>query len=110
MGFALSEKLILQEGRIVYKNLLDYKIPTIADMPTITPVIVEEEDPNGPFGAKSVGEAAIDPVASAICNAIYNAIGVRITRLPVTPDSLLEAIKAKEFGAGTVKHGKGVAG
>jgi len=109
MGYALSEKLILQEGRIVYKNLLDYKIPTIADMPTIIPVIVEEEDPNGPFGAKSVGEAAIDPVASAICNAIYNAIGVRITRLPVTSESLLEAIKAKEFGAGTVKRGKGVA-
>jgi CO/xanthine dehydrogenase Mo-binding subunit len=94
MGYALTEDLIMHEGRIVYKTLLDYRIPTIADMPNITPVIVEENDPNGPYGAKSVGEAALDPVAATICNAIYNAVGVRITKLPVKCETLLEAIKA----------------
>ncbi len=63
-------------------------------MPNMVPLIIEEADPNGPYGAKSVGEAAIDPVAAAICNAIYNAVGVRITRLPVMAETLLEAIKA----------------
>ena len=60
----------------------------------MVPLIIEEEDANGPYGAKSVGEAAIDPVAAAICNAIYHAVGVRITRLPVMAETLLEAIKA----------------
>jgi CO/xanthine dehydrogenase Mo-binding subunit len=97
MGYALSEHLIFNQGKIVYKNFLDYKIPTMKDIPPIEPIIVEEEDPYGPYGAKSVGEAALDPVAAAICNAIYNAVGVRITKLPVTPEALLEAIKAKEI-------------
>jgi CO/xanthine dehydrogenase Mo-binding subunit len=96
MGYALTEHLIIHHGEIAYKTLLDYKIPTIKDMPPIQPIIVEEEDLNGPYGAKSVGEAAIDPVAAAICNAIYHAVGVRITRLPVTPEALLEAMKANE--------------
>lgn len=95
MGYALSENLILKDGRVVYKTLLDYRIPTMMDMPDIVPVIVEEADPNGPYGAKSVGEAAIDPVVAAICNAVYNAVGVRITRLPVMAETLLEAIQAK---------------
>lgn len=106
MGYALTENLIIDKGRIIYRNLLDYKIPTIADMPNIIPVIVEEEDPNGPYGAKSVGEAAMDPVVAAICNAIYNAIGVRIIRLPVRCESLLEAVKAKGVAVTTGKHKK----
>jgi CO/xanthine dehydrogenase Mo-binding subunit len=97
MGYALSENLILHNGKVVYQTLLDYKIPTMADMPSIDPLIIEEADPNGPYGAKSVGEAAIDPVAAAICNAIYNAVGVRITRLPVRAETLLDAIKAEKM-------------
>ena len=93
MGYALTENLAFENGVITNKNLTDYKIPTILEMPDIKTVIVEEEDPYGPYGAKSVGEAATDPVAAAICNAIYNAVGVRITRLPVTAESLLKAIK-----------------
>jgi CO/xanthine dehydrogenase Mo-binding subunit len=96
MGYALSENLILDNGRVVYRTLLDYKIPTFADMPEMEPVIVEAPDPNGPYGAKSVGEAAIDPVAAAICNAVYHAVGVRITRLPVRAETLLAAIQAQQ--------------
>lgn len=101
MGYTLSENLIFHKGQILCKNLLDYKISAITDMPDIIPVIVEEEDPNGPYGAKSVGESSINPVVGAICNAIYDAVGVRITRLPVTPESLLKAIKAKEIARAT---------
>jgi CO/xanthine dehydrogenase Mo-binding subunit len=76
----------------------------IANMPGIKTVIVEEEDPNGPYRAKSVGEAALNPAAAAICNAIYNAVGARIIRLPVTAESLLKAIKTKETDRLTVKR------
>lgn len=95
MGYALSEHLVLHEGQILNKDLSDYKIPTMEDMPNIVSVIVEEEDPNGPYGAKSVGEAAMNPVAAAICNAIYNAVGVRMTRLPVRPETLLKAVRKR---------------
>jgi len=96
LGYALSEHLIVSGGEIVYKTLLDYRIPTMADMPDMVPLIIEAEDPNGPYGAKSVGEAAMDPVAAAICNAIYDAVGVRITRLPVRAETLLNAIRSRE--------------
>jgi len=105
MGYALTENLVLHNGEIVNRNLTDYKIPTSLDMPDVETVIVEEEDPYGPYGAKSVGEAATDPVAAAICNAIYNAVGIRITRLPVTADSLLKLIKIKEMNSSSEKRG-----
>jgi CO/xanthine dehydrogenase Mo-binding subunit len=94
IGYALTEGLIFDCGEILNRNLSDYKIPTTTETPNIIPLIVEEEDPNGPYGAKSVGEPAMDPVAAAICNAIYNAVGVRVKRLPVTGEALLKAIKA----------------
>lgn len=68
-------------------------------MPDIKTVIVEEEDPYGPYGAKSVWEAVTDPVVAAICNAVYDAVEVRITRLPVTSEFLLKAIRARENGS-----------
>lgn len=95
MGWALLEQIILRDGEILNRNFLDYKIPTFADMVDVHPIIVEEEDPNGPFGAKSLGEPAFNPVATAICNAIYDAVGVRITKLPVLPEELLAAMRAK---------------
>jgi CO/xanthine dehydrogenase Mo-binding subunit len=98
IGWALTENLIVQNGKIVYTTLLDYKIPTFADMVNVVPILVEEEDPKGPYGAKSLGEAAFNPVAAAICNAIYDAVGVRVTRLPVLPETLLEAIRARDRG------------
>ncbi len=61
--------------------------------------IIESGDPEGPYGAKGVGEPAIDPVPAAIANAIYHAVGVRVTRLPITPERLLAAIRSKEHGA-----------
>ncbi|HPP05765.1 MAG TPA: hypothetical protein PLW88_00225, partial [Syntrophorhabdaceae bacterium] len=74
----------------------DYKIPTVKDVPPIQPVIVETEEKEGPFGAKGIGEPGLVPTAPAIANAIYDAIGVRIKDLPITPEKVLAAIKEKE--------------
>ena len=90
LGMALMEEYI--PGRT--ENLHDYLIPTIGDVPPVETIIVEEPDEHGPYGAKGLGEHALIPTAPAILNAISNACGVRMTRVPVTPSRLLEAIKA----------------
>ena len=96
VGYALMEEVVVKEGRVMNAHLADYKVPTMEDVPPIKTLIIEAEDPNGPYGAKSVGEPAMDPVAAAICNAIYNAVGVRIKKLPVTPESLYRELRAKD--------------
>ena len=73
---------------------MTYKIPTAVDMPTIKSILVESNDPDGPYGAKSVGEPALVPVAAAIANAVRNALGVPITDLPMTPDRVLAAVRS----------------
>ena len=89
MGEALMEEIKYDDcGRIVNANLAEYKIPTALDMPPLEAIIVESDEPAGPFGAKEVGEGAIMPAIPAILNAIYNATGVRIDELPVTPERL----------------------
>jgi aldehyde oxidoreductase len=90
LGFALMEAYI--PGRT--ENLHDYLIPTVGDMPEIECILVEDAEPSGPFGAKGVGEPALIPTAPAILGAIQDAVGVRITTLPATPDRVLAAIRA----------------
>jgi xanthine dehydrogenase molybdenum-binding subunit len=80
-------------------GFLDYKIPSILDLPLIEPVIVEEADDEGPFGARGVGEPPILAMAPAIANAIYDAVGVRITSLPITAEKVLQAMREQEAGA-----------
>ena len=75
------------------ENLHDYLIPTIGDVPPIESILIEEAAPVGPFGAKGIGEQALIPTAPAILNAIADATGVRVTRVPATPDRLRAAIK-----------------
>ncbi|UCG60803.1 MAG: molybdopterin-dependent oxidoreductase [Candidatus Zixiibacteriota bacterium] len=95
MGEALMEQIIYdKEGRIVNANLAEYKIPTSLDMPHLDAIVVESGEPHGPYGAKEVGEGAIMPVIPSILNAIYDATGVRINELPVTPERLVAAMKA----------------
>ncbi|QMU59855.1 MAG: molybdopterin-dependent oxidoreductase [Boseongicola sp.] len=91
LGMALMEEYI--PGRT--ENLHDYLIPTIGDVPPIETIIVEEPDEHGPYGAKGLGEHVLIPTAPAILNAIHNATGVRITRVPATPSRLRAAIKAQ---------------
>ncbi len=90
LGFALMEEYI--PGRT--ENLHDYLIPTIGDVPEIDVILVEDPEPTGPWGAKGVGEHALIPTAPAIFGAIYEAVGVRVTRAPATPDRVRAAILA----------------
>ncbi|MEQ8696866.1 MAG: molybdopterin cofactor-binding domain-containing protein, partial [Bauldia litoralis] len=93
LGYALFEEMVWEDGRLVNPSLMDYKVPGVMDVPeTVTPIIVEEPEPTGPFGAKGVGEPALVGVAPAVGNAIRNAIGERLTRLPMTPERVLAAI------------------
>ncbi len=95
LGYALMEELILKDGIIRNKTFLDYHIPTAADVPHIRTIIVEAPDDFGPFGAKGVGEAGIEPVAAAVGNAVYNALGFPIRRFPFTPERVYEAIEER---------------
>jgi 4-hydroxybenzoyl-CoA reductase subunit alpha len=97
LGEALFEEVKFDEnGRILNANLAEYKIPTSIDMPNIKTIIIESDEPNGPFGAKEVGEGAIMPTIPSILNAVYDAIGVRIHELPLTPERVYTALKSKE--------------
>ena len=96
IGYALMEGLTLDNGKVVNDGFLDYKIPTIGDIPEIETVLVETDDPHGPFGAKGIGEPGLVPTAPAIANAVYHAIGVRIRELPMTPEKILRALKEKQ--------------
>lgn len=96
IGFALQEEMLFDaKGRQINPNLTNYIMPTTLDMPEIEVDIVDSYDPTGPFGAKGVGEPSLVPTAAAILNAIYDAVGVRITSLPATSERVLAAIKAK---------------
>lgn len=96
IGNAMFEELIYnKQGKILNSSLLDYKIPSALDMPEINTILVEEPHREGPYGAKGLGETVVLPTAAAIANAIYDAVGVRIKDLPITPDKILKALKDK---------------
>ncbi len=95
IGQAMSEEMRYYNGLLVNNNFLDYKIPTSLDTPDIHTNIIETIDPEGPFGAKECGEGALHPVIPAIANAIYDAVGIRITNLPIKSEDVLELIKNK---------------
>jgi CO/xanthine dehydrogenase Mo-binding subunit len=92
MGTSFWEEMVLEEGKVLNANLRDYKIPTSLNVPEIIPILVEEKHPEGPYGAKGLGEPALAPTAPAIANAIYDAIGVRITDLPITSEKTLKVL------------------
>jgi CO/xanthine dehydrogenase Mo-binding subunit len=97
LGFTLFEKIHIDGGQITNASLADYKIPGFHDLPTATEnLYIEHEQSNGPFGAKGVGESSMFCVSPAIANALDDAIGVRLTELPLDPESVLRAIRAKE--------------
>ncbi|MEK7244240.1 MAG: molybdopterin cofactor-binding domain-containing protein, partial [Thermodesulfobacteriota bacterium] len=95
IGYALGETMIYEKGRLKNGNFLDYKMPTAKDVPPVQAVIVETDEQAGPFGAKGIGEPGLVPTAPAIANAIYDAVGVRIKDLPITPEKVLRALQEK---------------
>jgi len=94
-GLALQEELIVRNGKILTPSFSTYLIPTTLDAAEIHPLIVEDQEPSGPFGAKGVGEPCLIPVGAAVANAIFDAVGIRITELPITPEKVLAMLKNK---------------
>jgi CO/xanthine dehydrogenase Mo-binding subunit len=94
LGYAIMEEIAWDgEGRLLTENFKTYLIPTSIDTPPVTSIIVEEPDPSGPFGAKGTGEPPACPTAAALINAIYDAVGVNITSLPVTAEKVYQGLK-----------------
>jgi CO/xanthine dehydrogenase Mo-binding subunit len=89
LGYAISEEFILHRGYLATDTLAKVGIPVIQDAPQVDVYLIEDPDPNGPFGAKGIAEAAAIPTAPAIVNAIYRATGVRIRQLPATPNRVI---------------------
>jgi 4-hydroxybenzoyl-CoA reductase alpha subunit len=102
LGYALIEGLKMEDGRPINPNFSDYRIPSMRDMPVLEHAFAESYEPTGPFGAKGLGELGMDPTAAVISNAIFDAVGVRIKTLPITPEKLLRALTEQE-AAGKAK-------
>ncbi len=95
VGYGLTERVQVVDGKVVNANFRDYKILTANDNIPVEAVIIEDPDPAGPYGAKGIGEPGLVPTAPAIANAVYDAVGVWIRDLPITPERVLAALKAK---------------
>lgn len=95
IAFGLYEEMVLDNGRLLNPNLTDYRVPTSLDAPEVTIDFVEEPDPTGPFGAKGMGEYPILAPAAAVANAIFEATGVRVKDLPISPERLYFALQSR---------------
>ena len=101
LGQVLSEKMVYgRTGHLQNPNLLEYKIPSIHEMPHVEPIIIESCDPEGPFGAKEAGEGPLLPILPAVVNAVYDAVGIRLRDLPLTPDVVFKGIEKAMKAAG----------
>lgn len=102
LGEALMEEMTYRDfsGNVVHKipSLLEYKSPTTLEMCDVVTYIIEDPDPHGPFGAKEVGQGPLLPVMPAVANAVYDAVGVRVDEIPVSPEKVLKALKKKAKG------------
>lgn len=101
LGEILMEEMTYRTNRnVVHKfpSLLEYKSPTTMEMCDVKTYLIEDPDPNGPYGAKEVGQGPLLPVPPAVANAVYNAVGVRIDEVPITPEKVMRALKDKSRG------------
>jgi CO/xanthine dehydrogenase Mo-binding subunit len=95
IGWTLYEELQIEGGRMMNGNFADYTMPTADSLPSLRTDLIESIEPNGPYGAKGASETAILPGAAAIANAVFDAVGVRINNLPITPEKILAALREK---------------
>jgi len=103
LGEAVMEEMAYRtdaNANVVHKfpSMLEYKSPTTKEMPEVETYLVEDPDANGPFGAKEVGQGPLLPIPPAVANAVFDAVGVRVDEVPVTPEKVLRALKAKAQG------------
>ena len=97
IGHTLFEEMVYQDGHLVNPNLIDYRLPMFADLPKeFGSILIENHNGPGPYGAKGMSEGGLLPVASCISNAVYNAVGVRIYDLPITPERIWRAMSYKK--------------
>jgi len=97
LGQALYEEMLLDDdGRMMNACLHHYKVPTVMELPEMNTTIVDSYDPTAPFGVKESGEGPVQPTIPAIVNAVYDAIGIRFTELPLSPEKVLKALKEKQ--------------
>jgi len=97
IGYAMTEGMTFEDGRPSEPNFSGYRIPSMRDMPRkLSSAFADSYEPTGPFGAKGLGELGTDPTAAAISNAIFDAVGVRIKTLPITPEKVLRALQEKD--------------
>jgi xanthine dehydrogenase molybdenum-binding subunit len=95
LGYALSEELLIQEGRVINPQFMEYALLAASDMPDIVVELIETVDEAGPFGAKGLGESGTIPIAAAVANAVKDAVGVRLTELPMTPERVFRALSSR---------------
>lgn len=93
IGYALMEQLMIEDGKVATANFGDYKIPTIKDIPPLKTSVTENPRGSGPYNSMAIGETSNIPVAAAIANAVEDAVGVRITELPITSEKVLAALR-----------------
>ncbi len=98
LGEALMEEQVFRKGLHKIPSMLEYKSPTVLEMPPVETILVITDDPEGPFGAKEAGQGPLLPVIPAVANAVYDAVGVRIDEVPITPDKVLAALEQKAKG------------
>ena len=104
LGEVLMEEQAFRGALHKGPSLLDYKIPTVLEMPQVESILIESLDPEGPFGAKEVGQGPLLPVIPAVVNAVHDALGIRVDEVPVRPDTVLFALRDLERG-GAGRHG-----
>jgi 4-hydroxybenzoyl-CoA reductase subunit alpha len=95
LGQAVQEEMVWEGGRLMNAGLLEYRSASTLESPPIDPIIVESNDPEGPFGAKEAGEGSLAATIPAVAHAIYDAVGVWINTLPITPEKILKALEEK---------------
>ena len=98
LGEALFEEQVFRRGYLKNPSILEYRSPTFLEMPEVETFLVETDDPEGPFGAKEVGQGPLLPVIPAVANAIYDAVGVRVDEAPISPDKVVQALQQKAQG------------
>jgi xanthine dehydrogenase molybdenum-binding subunit len=95
LGYALAERLVVENGQVLTATFMDYALLRADDMPELLVRLIETHDAEGPFGAKGLGESGVIPVSAAVANAVHDAIGVRFTELPITPARVRAALERR---------------